>query len=319
MKNIFFLLLVSVVQPALAQTKLEKAITSLENNYEQEKVYILTDKSQYAAGDQIWFKSFVFDGYNRSALSTTLFVELYDADKKLIDWKTVLLTNGEGSGDFKLKEDLPEQIYFVRAYTPYMTNFNEDFQIVKTIPVYNPSSTKTLEIAKSTDWSAKAFPEGRTFINGVPTKFAVRLSSNTSLPENWSGKVIDTQNPSVPVTNFTSFDKNVASFTITPASGKKYQAIIQDNAGKKQTIDLPEVVNSDVSLQVSSSKDGIKYSLKGINLKQQLQNYKIVGTINNHLAYRANINQLINEASRLIPTKISNGANCILQSSICDE
>lgn len=319
MKNIFFLLLISAVQPALAQTKLEKAITSLENNYEQEKVYLLTDKSQYAAGDQIWFKSFVFDGYNRSALSTTLFVELYDADKKLIDWKTILLTNGEGSGDFKLKEDLPEQIYFVRAYTPYMTNFNEDFQIVKTIPVYNPSSTKTLEIVKSTDWSAKAFPEGRTFINGVPTKFAVRLSNNTSLPENWSGKVIDTQNPNVPVTTFTSFDKNVASFTITPASGKKYQAIIQDNAGKKQTIDLPEVVNNGVSLQVSSSKDGIKYSLKGINLKQQLQNYKIVGTINNHLAYRANINQLINEASSLIPTKISNGANGILQLAIFDE
>jgi len=319
MKNIFFLLLISAVQPALAQTKLEKAITSLENNYEQEKVYILTDKSQYAAGDQIWFKSFVFDGYNRSELSTTLFVELYDADKKLIDWKTVLLTNGEGSGDFKLKEDLPEQVYFVRAYTPYMTNFNEDFQIVKTIPVYNPNSTKTLEISKSSDWSAKAFPEGGTFINGMPTKFAVRLSGNISLPESWSGKVIDTQNPNVPVTTFTSFDKNIASFTITPAAGKKYQAIIQDNAGKKQTIDLPEVASNGVSLQISSSKDGIKYSLKGINLKQQLQNYKIVGTINNHLAYRANINQLINEASSLIPTKISNGANGILQLAIFDE
>lgn len=319
MKNIFFLLLISTVQPVFSQTKLEKAITNLENNYEQEKVYLLTDKQQYAAGDQIWFKSFVFDGYNRSALSTTLFVELYDSDKKLIDWKTLLLTNGEGSGDFKLKEDLPEQVYFIRAYTPYMTNFSEDFQIVKTIPVYNPASTKTLEVAKSSDWSAKAFPEGGTFINGMPTKFAVRMSGNTSLPESWSGKIIDSQNPNVSVATFKSFDKNVASFTLIPASGKKYQVIIQDNAGKKQTIDLPEVANSGLSLEVSSSKDGIKYSLKGVNLKQQLQNYKIVGTINNHLAYRANINQLINEASSLIPTKISNGANGILQLAVFDD
>ncbi len=81
MKNIFGVLLLSMVQPVLAQTKLEKALTNLEDNYEQEKVYVLTDKSQYAAGDKIWFKSFVFDGYNRSALSTTLFVELYSADK----------------------------------------------------------------------------------------------------------------------------------------------------------------------------------------------------------------------------------------------
>lgn len=319
MKNMFCILLLSMVQPVLAQTKLEKAITNLENNYEQEKVYVLTDKSQYAAGDKIWFKSFVFDGYNRSALSTTLFVELYNSDKKLIDWKTVLLTNGEGSGDFQLKEDLPEQVYFVRAYTPYMTNFNEDFQIVKTIPVYNPNSAESLVIAKSSNWSAKAFPEGGTFISGMPTKFAVRLSSNSSLPENWSGKIIDSQNPNTPVATFKSFDKNVASFKITPASGKKYQAIIQDNTGKSQTIDLPQVADSGLNIEISSSKEGIKYNLKGVNLKQQLQGYKIVGFINNHLAYRANINHLTNEASSLIPTKISNGANGILQLVIFDE
>ncbi|MCS3870283.1 hypothetical protein J3D55_003199 [Chryseobacterium ginsenosidimutans] len=318
MKNIFFLLLLSSVQPVLAQTKLEKAITSLENNYEQEKVYLLTDKPQYVAGDQIWFKSFVFDGYNRSTLSTTLFVELYDSDKKLVDWKTILLTNGEGSGDFKLKENLPEDVYFVRAYTPYMDNFSEDFQIVKTIPIYNPNSAEALEISKSSDWSAKAFPEGGTFINGMPTKFAVRLSSNTSFPENWTGKIIDTQNPNVPITTFTSFDKNVASFKITPALGKKYQAVIKDNTEKSQTIDLPQVAGSGVNLEVSSSKDGIKYSLKGVNLTQQLQNYKIVGTINNHLAYKANISNLTNEASSTIPTKISNGNNGVLQLAIFD-
>ncbi|WP_185117051.1 hypothetical protein [Chryseobacterium sp. T16E-39] len=319
MKNIFFLLLIATVQPVWSQTKLEKAITNLENNYEQEKVYLLTDKSQYVAGDQIWFKSFVFDGYNRSTLSTTLFVELYNSDKKLIDWKTILLTNGEGSGDFKLKEDLSEQVYFVRAYTPYMNNFSEDFQIVKTLPIYNPNATETLQISKNPDWSAKAIPEGGNFINGMPTKFAVRLVSDTSFPESWTGKVIDTQNPNTPVTTFTSFDKNVASFKITPASGKKYQVIIKDNTGKNKTIDLPPVVSSGVNLEVYSSKEGIKYTLKGVNLKQQLQNYKIVGTINNHLAYKANISQLINEASSLIPTKISNGANGILQLAIFDD
>ncbi|MBL1220396.1 hypothetical protein JET18_06070 [Chryseobacterium sp. L7] len=318
MKNIFCVLLISMVQPVLAQTKLEKALTNLENNYEQEKVYLLTDKSQYAAGDKIWFKSFVFDGYGRSPLSTTLFVELYNSDKKLIDWKTILLTRGEGSGDFQLKEDLPEQVYFVRAYTPYMTNFNEDFQMVKTIPVYNPKSTESLVVSKISDWSAKAFPEGGTFINGVPAKFAVRLSATASLPENWSGKVIDAQNPNVPITTFKSFDKNVASFKITPASGKKYQVIIQDNAGKSKTIDLPQAADSGLSLEVSSSKEGIKYTLKGVNLKEQLKNYKIVGTINNHMAYKANINNLTNEATSLIPTKISNGSNGILQLAIFD-
>lgn len=319
MKNMLCVLLLSAIQPVMAQTKLEKAITNLEDHYEQEKVYLLTDKSQYAAGDKIWFKSFVFDGYNRSALSTTLFVELYNSDKKLIDWKTVLLTNGEGSGDFQLKEDLPEQVYFVRAYTPYMTNFSEDFQIVKALPVYNPNSKESLVISKSSDWSAKAFPEGGTFINGMPAKVAVRISAGTSFPESWSGKVIDTQNPKTPVATFKSFDKNVASFKMTPASGKKYQAVIQDNTGKSQTIDLPQASENGLSIEVNSSKEGIKYTLKGVNLKQQLQGYKIVGFINNHLAYRANINHLTNEASSLIPTKVSNGANAVFQLAVFDE
>lgn len=319
MKNIFCLLLISMVSPILAQSKLDKAITNLENNYNQEKVYLLTDKSQYAAGDKIWFKSFVFDGYNRSELSTTLFVELYNSDKKLIDEKTILLTNGEGSGDFQLKEDLPEQVYFVRAYTPYMTNFNEDFQIAKILPVYNPNSSESLVISKNADWSAKAFPEGKTFINGMPTKFAVRIVSDTSFPENWTGKVIDTQNPNTPITTFTSFDKNVASFTLTPASGKKYQVIVRDNTGKNNTIDLPQVADSGLHIEISNTAEGIKYTLKGINLPKQLQNYKIVGTINNQLAYKANINQLTNEVSNLIPNNINNGANGVLQLAIFDD
>jgi hypothetical protein len=308
-----------MVTPVLSQSTLEKAITNLENNYSQEKVYLLTDKSQYAAGDKIWFKSFVFEGYNRSELSTTLFVELYNADKKLIDSKTILLTNGEGSGDFLLSENLPEQVYFVRAYTPYMTNFNEDFQIVKTLPVYNPNSPESLVNSKNSDWSANVFAEGRTFINGVPTKFAVRVTGNSFLPENWTGKVIDPQKPNIPITTFKSFDKNVASFTLTPTSGKKYQVIVEDNTGKSNTIDLPQASDSGLHIETNNSKEGIRYTLKGINLPQQLQNYKIVGTINNQLAYKANINQLTSKVSNLIPDNINNGANGVLQLAVFDD
>jgi hypothetical protein len=90
----------------------------------------------------------------------------------------------------------------------------------------------------------KSLPEGGTFINGMPTKFAVRLSATLLYRKTGPEKIVDVQNPAVPITTFKSFDKNVASFTLTPASGKKYQAIIQDNAGKSKTIDLPPVADS---------------------------------------------------------------------------
>ena len=86
LSNWFLLLFIlSLSLNTFAQDKAEKALQKLELNYPQEKVHLLFNKDHYVVGENIWFKSFVFEGYNRSEISTTLFVELYDSTKKLID------------------------------------------------------------------------------------------------------------------------------------------------------------------------------------------------------------------------------------------
>ena len=86
MKKIFICCLYAAgISVFNAQGKIDKAIENLEKNYGQEKVYILTDKDQYVVGDNIYFKSFIFNGYSRAEAPTTLFVELYDHQKNLID------------------------------------------------------------------------------------------------------------------------------------------------------------------------------------------------------------------------------------------
>lgn len=89
-----------------AQTKLDAAIKNLEENYSQEKIYILFNKESYIAGETIWFKAFVLDGYKPSSISTNLFVELYDKDKKKIDKKLLPVFKGQSDGSFSLKDDL---------------------------------------------------------------------------------------------------------------------------------------------------------------------------------------------------------------------
>ena len=130
---IFFMYVVGMMQ-LNAQDKIDKAIENLEQNYTQEKVYLLLDKEKYVVGDNIYFKSFVFNGYGRSAISNTLFVELYDHSKNLVDKKTVFLKNGEGDGTFALTNFLNEDVYFIRAYTTWMANFSEEFNFLKPIP-----------------------------------------------------------------------------------------------------------------------------------------------------------------------------------------
>lgn len=317
-KTIVFLLLAFGLQVS-AQDKLDRAIQNLEKNYAQEKIYILTDKEQYVAGDNIWFKTFVFEGYDLTSISSTLFVELYDNDKKLIGSKTLLLVNGEASGNFTLKDDAKENAYFIRAYTPWMANFSEDFQLMKPITVYNPSSPQKLERSANTQWIANASPEGGTFVNGLSSKFSVRLSSAGVLPSDWSGYVIDADHPKDKLASFKNLDQNVATFNLTPKLGANYKVIVEDKKSNQQTLDLPIVTEKGINLRVENNKDGIKYTLKGANLPQGLQNYKIVGTINNHLAYKANIKNTSSEISSSIPSAIFEGKNGILQLAILDE
>ena len=320
MKKIFlFFLYIAGMSQLSAQDKIDKAVQNLEQNYTQEKVYILTDKEKYVVGDNIYFKSFVFNGYGRSNISNTLFVELYDHNKNLVDKKTVFLQNGEGDGTFVLNDFLNEDIYYLRAYTSWMGNFPEDFNFMKQVPIYNPNSEQKLVLDKNTKWTASAFPESGTFINNVPTKVAVRLFSQGIPPASWSGYVIDSEKPNEKLANFKNMDENVGLFTMTPKAGKTYKAIIEDNKGIKQTIALPTVSGSGINLQLTGDEKGINYKLSGTNLPQGLQGYSIIGTINNQLVYRANIKTTSSEASSNIPNKVSNDETAVLNITIFDD
>jgi len=320
MKKIFIFFLYVVGMSQLnAQDRIDKAIQNLEQNYTQEKVYLLLDKDKYVVGDNIYFKSFVFNGYNRSTISNTLFVELYDHNKNLVDKKTVFLKDGEGDGTFVLNDFLNEDIYFVRAYTTWMGNFPEEFNFMKQVPIYNPNSEQKLVLDKNAKWTANVFPESGTLVDNIPTKVAVRLYSQGIPPTTWSGYVIDQDKPNEKLTTFKSLDQNVSAFNITPKAGKTYKAIIEDNKGVKQTITLPAVSNSGINLQLTSDPKSINYKLKGTNLTQGLQGYSIVGTINNQLVYRANIKTSTSEASSQIPNKVSNDETAVLNITIFDD
>jgi len=315
---IFFLYVVGMMQ-FKAQDKIDKAVQNLEQNYTQEKVYVLLDKDNYVVGDNIYFKSFVFNGYGRSTISTTLFVELYDHSKNLVDKRTIALKNGEGDGSFTLTEALKEDVYYFRAYTTYMANFPEEFNFMKQVPIYNPNSEQKLILNKNTKWTANAFPESGTFIDNISTKFAMRLYSEGIPPESWSGYVIDSEKPNEKLTTFKGLDKNVGIFTITPKFGKTYKVVVEDNKGTKKTIALPAVANSGINFQLVNDPKGISYQIKGTALPQGLQGYSIVGTINNVMVYRANIKTPNSEASSIIPTKVSNDETAVLNITIFDE
>ncbi|WP_379969188.1 hypothetical protein [Epilithonimonas sp. UC225_85] len=315
--RILFSLLLILSCQIFAQDKAEVAIQKLDQDFPQEKVYLMLNKDNYAAGDNIWFKAFVFDAYSRSTISTTLFIELLDSNKKLIDKKLIPIYNSESEGNFVLPDDLKENNYYIRAYTTWMNNFSEDFQFIKPIAVYNPSSSEKLVHNTSSDWTASAYPESGTFVDGINTKVAVRLWSKSDLPMSWSGFVINKEKPDTHLSDFKGLDENVGIFSITPQKGKKYQLTVIDDKGKRQTTDLPDVSESGINFQVKSNINTIDYSLKSNNLAENSGYYKLIATIGNKLVYKAKIKKDNNGETFSIPT--AQLINSVIQFTLFDE
>ncbi|MCD9855954.1 hypothetical protein LUD75_14605 [Epilithonimonas sp. JDS] len=286
-----------------AQNKLNIGIANLEENYSQEKVYILFDKEQYVAGDQMRFQSFIFDGYSLSSISKTLYVEFYDQSKNLIDKKTILINDGKASGIFEINKTLNEDVYFVRAYTNWMANFDSEWNFIKSIPIYNPASKKKLVLSQTAKWSIDTFTEGGTFVDQISTKVAVRLYSPGKSTKNWSGYLIDSDFPDEKIESFKSLDDNIAIFQMTPQVGKTYKVVVEDDEGNSQISKLPTVMDRGVNLKITAVKSGLEYTINAVNLEKNLQNFSIVGTINNQLAYKAKITSTNSQVSSVIPLK----------------
>src|ERR1051325_1567038 len=113
---------------SLCAQKVEKAIEQLYKNYPQEKVVLSLSQPQYLAGETIYFKAYVLTGYEPSSISTNLYTELYDKDKHLLDKQIVPLLKGSGDGSFTVPASMAEDVYYIRAYTYWMLNFDEAFQ-----------------------------------------------------------------------------------------------------------------------------------------------------------------------------------------------
>ncbi len=286
-KKLIVLLYTFLSLASLAQDRIDSAMKILNEKYPQEKIYIAYNQSDYVAGEIIWFKGFVFSGYYLSDISTNLYVEVYNSNKNIVSKKIIPLFKGIAEGNLSMPDTISEGVYFIRAYTNWMLNFSEDFQYIHPIPIYNPGSKLKLKTTNQT-WSASAFVEGGNLLDNKPSNIAVRLFSNGDLPQNWHGYLIDSLNPLEKIISFQSLDKNVAQFGLIPNKEKNYKLFIEDNNGQAKTISLPPVLSSGVNLSVNQQDSILEYKVDFNNMSSH-ETYKLVGTIDNNIVYRATI------------------------------
>jgi hypothetical protein len=116
--------------------KIDSMMTVYAEKFPQEKLYLQFDKKAYNPGERIWYKAYLFTGFEPSPYSKNFYAELYDAYGNLILRNTAPLTESTASGSFDLPVSFQGTRIHIKAYTNWMLNlirvlFSQDLRIIR--------------------------------------------------------------------------------------------------------------------------------------------------------------------------------------------
>ncbi len=262
-----FLSMTSSGSPVLSDSLFagEKA-ASIDSLKAVEKVYLHTDRTYYFPGNDIWFKAYLINAYDRSLsdMSRNLHVELISPSGGIISDRIIRLDGGLGNGDFRLPDSLSSGRYRLRAYTNYMRNFSDQIFFNKEINIItsfagitNPSDAGKYE-ENNVDLSF--FPEGGSLVDNVSSIVAFKAVDAQGKGCDVSGEVYSSAGEMV--TEFRSTHLGMGSFVLKPNPGLSYYSITKgpDNNGLKS--EIPRSFTTGVTLSTSVNDNELSIKIR---------------------------------------------------------
>jgi hypothetical protein len=140
----FFMLMLYTAAKAQSVRTIKQemdVISTYNTGHTPEKIFIHTDKQNYSKEDTLWFKAYVFDAASLGAATKSgiMYIEIADANNRVINRNLVSLTAGLGWGNIPLVDHrFPEGTYTLRAYTSWMRNFDEHYIFSRQFTIEGP-------------------------------------------------------------------------------------------------------------------------------------------------------------------------------------
>ena len=131
----------SVLQP-MQEPSYERLLDGFARMYAnglQEKVYIMTDKPYYSAGERVWIRGWVVDAVSHTGQTPTnyLYVDLVNSGDDLIQRIKIRRDSTGFNNAIDLPADIKAGSYSLIAYTRWQTNWSEDLFFRRRIEVGN--------------------------------------------------------------------------------------------------------------------------------------------------------------------------------------
>ena len=260
LKNLLFLFTISLSTASYGQDSLVNAfqqrIVSPYENYfkqERERIYLHLNRSEYLAGDNIWFKAYAYEAKAKLPMVSTnkVYAELFDQNGKLLERKILFVSNGVTNNYFKLSDKLKTGIYTIRAYTNWMRNFNDIYsQEFKVVSFESPAAVKTSNASIVEEADLQVFPEGGRFVRGVNNHFGVKLTLPNGKGTRAEGYVIGAGNDTLQ--QFTTNQFGIGDFIINAAQKIKYRVAVKYDGGKIKETTIAEPAENGVGLMVNT-------------------------------------------------------------------
>ena len=163
---------------------------------ERETIFTHLNKSIFFEGEEIWFKSYIYNNkYQTPYESTTnVYVSIFNKTGSIITSKLLYASNGYVNGNFLIDKKFTPGIYYVKTTTNWMKNFKEDLSHVQIIEIMGNGEEDTKNVVSENKYDLQFLPEGGHIVENVNNTIGFKL--------------LDEQGNGVVVNEGTVFDKN---------------------------------------------------------------------------------------------------------------
>ncbi|MBW6477937.1 MAG: TonB-dependent receptor plug domain-containing protein [Bacteroidales bacterium] len=281
MRNSAPLLILALLVSFLSQSQnIESLADKTERyleRYPQQKVYLHLDKDEYFTGDNIWFKAYVINAHNHlpDTAETTLFTELFDTKGLLVKKEIIRLERGNGKGDFSLPDSIAEGNYLIRAYTPWMLNFDESYIYSRNIFVQNPESknyinrrtrsenrrfNRELENMRE-EYSFEIFSESGNLVYGLKNRIAYHASNSLGEGIVVDAKLINSAGTVSATHESVNGLKGKGVFEFVPERDERYSIVVDYPKGRNRSYPVRNISNEGYVLRVDETDDVFRISV----------------------------------------------------------
>ncbi len=261
-----------------------------------EKIYLHLDRENYLAGDEIWFKAYLYSEYQPETISTVLYVELLGQNSVVLSRKILPVFFGYAAGELSLPDTLASGMYTIRSYTTTMFNQDPSFIYSRGMYIYGK---KGVDIPREKITRLVFFPESGNFIAGAMNTVAFKATDEYGLPVDVHGEIKNSKDERV--AKLDAVHDGMGMFDLQTSAGESYYASIPGE-GTVKNFPLPALLNNGIVFRVMPDPLGKYFELIQDKTNPAFRASYMIGQMQHHTVFRLEFTSNKDEITGIIKT-----------------